>query len=142
MSSTARLIAGPDQIDPGFPARAAREGEGHARDRAADRGPFWGDLAACASWTTTPLTWSSVPFRERRTAADFGMTDGRKSGSVPTEPWKLLGAMAKNGGRLTWSGAGASDKARWYIKHLRDGISAVLPLEGSPIREYSVGRAG
>lgn len=78
--------------------------------------------------------------RERRSAADFGMTDGRKSGSVPTEPWKLLRAMAKNGGRLTWSGEGASDKARWYIKQLRDGISRVLPLEGSPIRDYSAGR--
>lgn len=78
--------------------------------------------------------------RERRSAADFGMTDGRKSGSVPTEPWKLLRAMAKNGGRLTWSGEGASDKARWYIKQLREGISAMLPLEGSPIRDYSAGR--
>lgn len=38
------------------------------------------------------------------------------------------------------SSEGASDKARWYIKRLREGISAVLPLKGRPIREYSVGR--
>ena len=30
--------------------------------------------------------------------------------------------------------------ARWYIKQLREGISGVLPLEGSPIRDDSAGR--
>lgn len=75
-----------------------------------------------------------------RTSADLGLRDAR-DGS-PTEAWRLLLALAEEGGTLNWGARGADDKRKAQIHRLRRALEAAIPAEGEAIPDYRKGRTG
>lgn len=79
--------------------------------------------------------------QERRRFDAMGMLDRRQSSPQPNYAWGFLLLLASNGGELSWSDSGASDKARAHMKLLRGALRAVFPgLDGDPIGDYKKDR--
>ena len=80
---------------------------------------------------------------ETRSYLELGMADrrARTTEPRPDSAWALLKLFADNNGEINWRTPGASDKLRDRMRDLRKKLVAVVPIEGSPIADYSDERA-
>ena len=80
---------------------------------------------------------------EVRSFMEMGMNDGRARASAPrpSQVWQTLKIMAREDGRIDWRSDSANPKLRDKIRQLRTKLSAVIPIEGNPIPDYSSERA-
>ncbi len=76
---------------------------------------------------------------EVRTYIELGFADGRRRSTEPrpSELWGLLLVLAGENGIMDWRSSKASPKHRDRIRDLREKLSAIFPIEGSPINDYS-----
>jgi hypothetical protein len=74
---------------------------------------------------------------ERRTFAEMNMKDGRNGN--PTKQWKLLEALAQNGGRLSWNTSAANPKLKKQIELLAHRLQEYFDIPESPFHHYQKG---
>jgi hypothetical protein len=74
---------------------------------------------------------------------ELGMNDGRAPAAAPrpSQVWQTLLLMAREEGCLDWRSERASPQLRDKIRQLRQKLSAVIPIQGEPIPDYSKERA-
>jgi hypothetical protein len=74
---------------------------------------------------------------ERRTFAEMNMKDGRNGN--PTQQWKLLDLLAKNGGRLSWRNGAANFKLKKQVELLAHRLQEYFNIAESPFHDYQKG---
>jgi hypothetical protein len=74
---------------------------------------------------------------ERRTFAEMNMKDGRNGN--PTQQWKLLELLAKNGGRLAWTNSGANPRLKKQVELLAHRLQEYFNISDSPFHDYQKG---
>jgi len=102
--------------------------------------------------TPTGTTWPEILIRfldghtvtiavdsnmERCTFAEMNMKDGRNGN--PTKQWKLLEALAHNGGRLSWTSPAAHPTLKKQVELLAHRLQEYFNIHENPFHNYQKG---
>jgi hypothetical protein len=126
----------PADAKPDAPAASGRKTRQHAYHFDTPSGTKWPQiLIRFLDGHTVAIALDSRS--ELRTFAEMNMKDGR-SGN-PTKQWKLLEALAKNGGRLSWKSSEANPNLKKQVELLARRLQDYFNIPESPFHVYQKG---
>lgn len=139
------ILAVPEKYRTANAAGATQQMKAVHNDRKAPHKPYRFDTPPGTTWPDLLIRFLdghtvSIVLDGRTvrcTFAEMNMKDGRNGN--PTAQWKLLEALARNGGRLAWSNSAANRKLKKQVELLGRRLQEYFGMPDSPFHDYRKG---